>query len=316
MLRPALTTLGLAVLAACSHSGSNPVALAPEPGPASLLNRAVPAPASSFSLADPQLDALVVLVDPASGTIARIVGGSRLSVQPRVDTGAERVLGLGIRFGDSGPIRVLPMAVNAGTLPLQIPIPDDICGGVAAQCHEVRCYLWAVTHEHRVSRPVIQAVALACASCGEPSCRELLPECHGGDLELGTLVWAGLQDGLTQDGLAMALPATRCASGDTLWLVGADGAQLLILQVPLAVAPGTYPLGASCQLDASLQVGTWLAFGVHVDHPEDGSGSITISEHSATQIRGSFTFQGRNEFGPETPRVTGHFFLPKRTTGQ
>lgn len=93
-------------------------------------------------------------------------------------SGSGNVTGLGIRFGDTGPIWVVPQQTSgtAGTLQTSMSIPDSVCDNLSEICHNIRCYEFAVTSIGTISRANIMAVAVLCGGCEEPSCQPLLEE--------------------------------------------------------------------------------------------------------------------------------------------
>lgn len=151
------------------------------PGPSDFLNEGLVLPAGSYTLANPTEDPTIQLGAGAGGSMDA-QPGQPMMVQIPFTAPSGNVVGAGIRFGDSGPIRVIPIPAaqgnTSGTLGFQFQLPASICNNLGAICHQIKCYEYAVTAAGTVSRANIQDVALACNNCDVPSCQDLLNSCR------------------------------------------------------------------------------------------------------------------------------------------
>lgn len=299
----------LFAIVACSRSGAGPAPL----DPGLQLNDALQLPAGSYPLANPAVDPSVELRDTNSGTVVKLTPGTSLDFSLPFTAPKDNVVAAGIRFGDRGPIHVVPAASpDPGTLEFSIGIPATICAELPAVCHEINCYVYAVTDVGQVSTGNVQRVALACGGCEEPSCRQLLDECRGGEFSEGTFVWSGAATGKDYVAIATVLPATHCSSGSSLWLAGSSGPESVILQVPTDVRPGIHGITSNCRYHAEYSDGFSIAMEVWRGNPSGGAGTITITANTETSIRGTFTFTGQNTVNGTEATVAGSFYLPKR----
>ncbi len=131
-----------------------------------------------------------VTVSSSGVVLAELMPGQigRVSVPFNAPSGD--VVGIGMRFGATGPIINIPTTNNVsgqtgGVLETEFTVPQEICDMLSSVCHDVKCYEFAVTASGTVSRETIQDVILACNGCSEPSCQDLAmcgpppPPCNG-----------------------------------------------------------------------------------------------------------------------------------------
>jgi hypothetical protein len=134
-------------------------------------------------LIDPDTDHSIQLGATGSGGTHEAQPGDVFSVSIPFTAPNANVIGAGIRFGDSGPIAVIPVpgavGQGSGTMVLDVEVPYDICDNLSQICHDIKCYEFAVTGSGTVSAANIQDIALACNDCEEPSCQSLLDSCDG-----------------------------------------------------------------------------------------------------------------------------------------
>lgn len=137
-------------------------------------------PGEGESLVDPPVDPSVS-VSGGGGGGGVVTAGDTLMVSIPFESENANVVAAGIRFGDTGPIRTVPIpgasGQSAGTLQFQAQIPPGICGDLSSICHDIKCYEFAVTSEGKVSRANVTALAMRCGNCDEPSCQGLIEEC-------------------------------------------------------------------------------------------------------------------------------------------
>jgi hypothetical protein len=142
------------------------------------------------TLEDPETDPTVMIDGSGGGggPHQEVHPGDRVTVSIPFDAPNANVTGAGVRFGDSGPIQVIPIpgasGQTSGTLQFTFEIPLDICDNLSQICHDVKCYEFAVTSIGKVSAADINALALVCGNCDEPSCQDLLDSCEVGDCEI------------------------------------------------------------------------------------------------------------------------------------
>lgn len=142
-------------------------------------------PGDGAALLDPVVDPSVVL-DPvdSAAPVHEVYPGDVFTVSIPFSAQDNNVVGGGIRFGASGPIRVVPvpsaLGQPDGTIQFDVTVPPDICNDLSQICHDIKCYEFAVTDAGQVSAANIADLALACGNCDEPSCQDLLPSCQLG----------------------------------------------------------------------------------------------------------------------------------------
>lgn len=138
---------------------------------------------AGVSLDDPEIDPSVVIgmSDPDTPPL-EVHPGDRITLSIPFTAANSNVVGAGIRFGDGGPIDVVPISgaqgQNSGTMEFDVVIPDSVCDDLSRICHDIRCYEFAVTDVGNVSAANIGDIALACGGCDEPSCQSLLTSCQ------------------------------------------------------------------------------------------------------------------------------------------
>ncbi len=150
---------------------------------AAALNASLMLPPGSFTIDNPSEDASISLTPPPPGTMKLPLGpavpGSLSFQAPQGN-----VQGVGIRFGSTGAINVIPIdgseGQQSGTFNYSFAVPPEICANLSTICHDIKCYEFAVSSGMQISRANIMDVAVACGGCDEPSCRELLDGCGGG----------------------------------------------------------------------------------------------------------------------------------------
>ncbi len=150
--------------------------------PLTALNSGILLPGQGEVLDNPATDEGIDVGGETGGIMPLYPGGTVTVTIPFFAPDAN-VVGAGIRFGDSGPVQVVPIdgaiGVSEGTLTFDFQVPDNICDNLSSICHDIRCYEFAVTDAGMVSAANINQVALACAGCDEPSCQSLLTDCEG-----------------------------------------------------------------------------------------------------------------------------------------
>ena len=136
-------------------------------------------PSNAYALDNPETDETVqISTTSGGGPAAPVMAGGTMNVNVPFNAPNANVVGVGIRFGDSGTIMTIPnstMGRSSGTLSANITVPPAICGMLSKICHDIKCYEFAVTSVGKVSRANIMSLALMCGNCSEPSCRDLLP---------------------------------------------------------------------------------------------------------------------------------------------
>lgn len=146
------------------------------------LTEAIFIPNEGMLLQSPEEDPTVSIEASNSAPSGQgVQPGSMLSVSIPFNAQNGDVVGAGIRFGDSGPIRTVMIDTQgqtSGTLQFPMMIPSDICGDLSSICHDIKCYEYAVTSAGRVSRANINSIAVQCGNCSEPSCQDLLDDCE------------------------------------------------------------------------------------------------------------------------------------------
>lgn len=140
-------------------------------------------PGAVAELEDPETDPSVVVGpgDPDAPPL-EVRPGDIVTLTLPFTAANSNVVGAGVRFGNSGPITVVPIAgamgQGSGSMQFDLEIPDSVCDDLAQICHDIKCYEFAVTDAGNVSAANIGQIALACGNCDEPSCQDLLPSCQ------------------------------------------------------------------------------------------------------------------------------------------
>lgn len=165
--------LASACLSEASPSGST--------DPSAKLNSGVVLPDEGAALEDPGTDSTVIVSagsSPTPTSPAPAQPGDVINVQIPFQAPQGNVIGAGIRFGTSGPIRVVEIPAakgqTSGVLTFDMQIPSSICGNLSKICHDIKCYEFAVTDAGLVSAATLAPMALMCGGCDEPSCQSLL----------------------------------------------------------------------------------------------------------------------------------------------
>jgi hypothetical protein len=144
------------------------------------LNDNIAWPSNAYALDAPPTDDSITITPPsAPASTPAVMEGDAMSVSVPFSTPNANVVGVGIRFGDSGPIMTIPtstMGKTSGTLSANVTIPPSICKMLSSICHNIKCYEYAVTSIGKVSRANIRSLALMCGDCSQPSCKDLLPD--------------------------------------------------------------------------------------------------------------------------------------------
>lgn len=96
----------------------------------------------------------------------------------------------------------------------------------------------------------------------------------------------------------------------TFIVPGGDGGMLWVTEGSGRPAPGTYPIADFIASDATPPLGEFIAT-VNMDGTDHDlqsvSGTLTITESTATAVSGHFTFQGRQGGSGPMGTVTGTF---------
>lgn len=181
------TALGLSITAAfalfsiASLSGG----LAGEEAEQELTARIILSDGEGDELVNPSTDESITVQDGTGGAgHTGVQPGSVMTVSIPFNAPNGNVVGAGIRFGENGPIRTIPIdgaqGQTNGTLQFDFQVPQSVCDNLSQICHDIKCYEFAVTEAGEVSQANINQIALACNNCEEPSCRDLLPDCFVG----------------------------------------------------------------------------------------------------------------------------------------
>jgi len=126
-----------------------------------------------------------ITIDPGMGGVMPISPGSQVSGEIIFNAPNANVVAGGMRFGDSGPVNVVPVqgaqGQTSGVLNLPFALSSSTCQNLATICHDIKCYEFAITADGKISRANIRDVALMCGGCDEPSCASLInPPCPPG----------------------------------------------------------------------------------------------------------------------------------------
>ncbi|MBK7580617.1 MAG: hypothetical protein IPI67_10475 [Myxococcales bacterium] len=188
---PLAAILAANLVQACSSSSAEPQQ---QSGQAEkILNESIVLTDEGDPLPEPATDDTIGIGGgaPAGKHIPLEPGGS-MTVQIPFESPAGNVIGAGIRFGATGPVKVvnLPQAVGQtqGTLSFTFQVPSSVCDNLSSICHDIKCYEFAVTSSGTISKANISAVALKCGKCDEPSCKSLIDSC--GALAVNG-IWSG-----------------------------------------------------------------------------------------------------------------------------
>ncbi|HNP33632.1 MAG TPA: DUF6252 family protein [Flavobacterium sp.] len=137
----------------------------------------------------------------------------------------------------------------------------------------------------------------------------------GSSASLGTL--KGKVAGTNFTSMTAATFATKVTAGGTTTVIvqGSDatGKAIHLMVMGTTVAAGTYQISdASISTEASyteINLSTMSSTTWAAPYESSGNvGSITISEITDTNVKGTFTFTGKNQSGTDTKQVTNGAF--------
>jgi hypothetical protein len=145
------------------------------------LNAGIVLPATEGEpLMSPATDETVTVMPPVAAPAgpSALRPGDTVTVEIPFEAPNGNVVGAGIRFGETGPIRTVGIDAATGqtanTLTFDFQVPQNICDDLADICHSITCYEFAVTDIGEISVANLTPIALACAGCDEPTCQPLL----------------------------------------------------------------------------------------------------------------------------------------------
>lgn len=151
--------------------------------PVEAINAGLSLPAGSYSVNPDTMEVdNTIVIDPGAGGTMPINTGTTLNGQITFSAPNGNVVAGGMRFGNSGPVNVVPVSgaqgQTNGTLNLPFTISASTCADLASICHDIKCYEFAITADGKISQANIRDVALMCGGCDEPSCASLIsPPC-------------------------------------------------------------------------------------------------------------------------------------------
>lgn len=151
--------------------------------PVTELNRNLSLPPGSYTVNpdDMEIDNSVI-IDPGPSGRMPLNTGTQLNGQVTFTAPGGNVVGAGMRFGDSGPVNIVPVAggqgMTNGTINVPFSVSGSTCDNLSQVCHDIKCYEFAVTDDGKISKANIRDIALMCGNCDEPSCASLIdPPC-------------------------------------------------------------------------------------------------------------------------------------------
>lgn len=151
--------------------------------PVLALNTNLQLPAGSYTIDpnDVEIDNSVT-IDNTSNSRMPLDINTPLNGQITFNAPNGNVVAAGMRFGNSGPINVIPVngsqGQTGGTISFPFQVGPNTCDNLSKVCHDIKCYEFAVTSDGKISRSNIRDVAIMCGKCEEPSCRDLIyPPC-------------------------------------------------------------------------------------------------------------------------------------------
>lgn len=123
-----------------------------------------------------------ITISSGSGGTTPINTGSQMTSQITFNAPNGNVVAGGMRFGNSGPVNVVPVSgaqgQTSGTLSLPFSVSASTCNNLSQVCHDIKCYEFAITADGKISQANLRDVALMCGGCDEPSCQSLInPPC-------------------------------------------------------------------------------------------------------------------------------------------
>lgn len=229
-----ICAVGMLTALGCGNSGGGTKGGTLQgPDAAAFLSSAIFIPNEGAPLASPTIDETITVspvLTGTNGTPALVNPGDVIMVQLPFEAMHGNVVGAGMRFGDAGPVRTVPVAgaqgQTSGTLAFSVQVPADICGNLSQICHDIRGYEFAITSTGQVSRANVTDIAVLCGTCAEPSCDGLL-DCP--DVDEGTPVSPGLNECETKAREIEARAKLQCGIPDardhgrlTGWCEGGD----------------------------------------------------------------------------------------------
>ena len=164
----------LFILGSCAKQNGDPIAS---------LNDNLELPQGSYQVNpdDMEVDNSITISSGSGGTTP-INTGSQTTAQISFNAPNGNVVAGGMRFGNSGPVNVVPVSgaqgQTSGTLSLPFSVSASTCNNLSQVCHDIKCYEFAITADGKISQANLRDVALMCGGCDEPSCQSLInPPC-------------------------------------------------------------------------------------------------------------------------------------------
>lgn len=158
----------------------------PKGDPAAVLNEEIILPEGSYQVDPEELETdNSIMLGGGSSTTTPITVGSKSAVQISFSTTKKNIIAAGMRFGDSGPVNMVPIPTakgnTSGSLTVPFTVSQSTCDKLSSICHDIKCYEFAMTSDGKISKANIRDVALLCGNCDEPSCVDLInPPCPTG----------------------------------------------------------------------------------------------------------------------------------------
>ena len=187
-----------------------------------IINDSLGLPEGSYTIdGDAETDPSIT-VTPSGAAPGDLFPDTGTTVGTTFTSPTANIIGSGIRFGDTGPINVVPFPggpQQSGTAMLTFTVPSSVCSMLGNICHNIACYEFAVTDVGTVSAANITQLAMACGNCEEPSCQSLLMSCE--ETECDPACDPGTE--VCIDGTCMPLDeTTSCALRDPSCCPGQD----------------------------------------------------------------------------------------------
>lgn len=136
---------------------------------------------SQHDISEYKEDASIDLSNASAGGKMAISGSSTINITREFTAPNKNVSGAAIRFGDAGPLTVIPLKTKGqsnGILNYNVTIPSSVCDKMSQICHNIKCYEYAVTDVGTISRANVTDMAIKCGACSEPSCADIV-NCGG-----------------------------------------------------------------------------------------------------------------------------------------
>lgn len=246
--------------------------------PTQSLNAGLELPAGSFQV-DPdtmQIDNSVTINGGPSGTMP-LNTGTQINGQISFNAPNGNVVAGGMRFGDSGPVNMVPvngaLGQTSGTLNLPFTVTSSTCDNLSQVCHDIKCYEFAMTADGMISQSNLRDVALVCGGCDEPSCQDLIdPPCPPQP-----------NTGNFQFDLASGSGSANCQAG--FGIVASNGWVLSSQNMPNGSSSVTFSGGAWDGSCASCP-------GLALSSPNGSSGPFYMTNGSGSWAGGVFYFSG------------------------